>query len=376
MRTSTTKEFIVKAKSVHGETYNYSLSHYVNAKTKTKIICESHGVFLQAPYHHLEGRGCKKCGTERTRSLTTFSKEIFIKKAERIHGDKYDYSLVDYVNSMTKIKIICNTCGLVFEQKPTSHINIKQGCLNCSRAKRIDTKNDFIKKAKKRHGDRYEYNNVIYKNSKTNIRINCKKHGEFLQTPNMHTRGEGCPKCAVDTQASKMSLGREVFILKSRKIHGEKYNYSLVDYRQNKKHVIIICDTHGEFEQLPCNHMKGFGCYKCGQSYGEAKISDTLTKWNVNFIKEKTFNGCENPETKYKLRFDFYIPERNLIIEFDGLQHFFAVKHFGGKEGFKQRLQRDRFKNNWCKDNSVNLVRIPYTKFKQIETILSGLLNT
>lgn len=115
--------------------------------------------------------------------------EQFVEEAKKIHGDKYDYSVSEYINNHTKIKIRCPEHG-IFEQLSTCHINRHQGCPYCSHPSR-DTKS-FIKTAKQKHGDLYDYSKVDYKNSSTKVCIICQKHGEFWQTPNDHLDGCGC----------------------------------------------------------------------------------------------------------------------------------------------------------------------------------------
>jgi len=114
MKKLTTKEFINRAEKIHRNKYDYSLVEYVNTKTKIKIICKKHGIFEQTPNNHLCGKNCPKCHDYN--KLTT---KEFINKAEKDHGNKYDYSLVEYVNTKTKIKIICKKHG-IFEQKPNT----------------------------------------------------------------------------------------------------------------------------------------------------------------------------------------------------------------------------------------------------------------
>ena len=186
----------------------------------------------------------------------------FIKRAEEIHSNKYDYSKVEYKNMQTPVCIICPKHG-EFWQRPIVHLN-GSGCKECSREKKMSF--DFIEKAKKIHGDKYDYSKVEYKGSKHKICIICPIHGEFWQTPNMHLRGNGCPRCAKMTIIAKKTRTTELFIEKAIKVHGDKYDYSKVEYKHNKKEVCIICPKHGEFWQKPIYHLNGHGCQKCNKS--------------------------------------------------------------------------------------------------------------
>ena len=195
-QTCTTDEFIAKAKKIHGDKYDYSKVEYVNDRTKVCIICPKHGEFWQTPNSHLNGYGCSKCAYEVKGKRRSFSKEEFIKKTRKVHGDKYDYSKVNYVNNYTKVCIICHEHG-EFWQTPSAHLR-GQGCPKCKSKKQTCTTDEFIAKAKKIHGDKYDYSKVNYLNRKTKVCIICPDHGEFWQTPNHHLSGCGCPKCGIE----------------------------------------------------------------------------------------------------------------------------------------------------------------------------------
>jgi very-short-patch-repair endonuclease len=308
------------------------------------------------------------------RKLTT---EDFIKKAKKVHGDKYDYSLVEYKTIFDKIKIICQTHG-VFEQTPQNHLR-NGGCYKCGNLKKSKTLNlttkDFIKKAKKVHGDKYDYSLVEYNKSKTKIKIKCLEHGIFEQTPSSHLQGVGCPKCGWSRAAKVRALNKEDFIEKAKKTHDNKYDYSLVEYKNNSTKIKIICPDHGIFEQTPNGHTNissKNGCPTCRASKGEKDIYRYLLNNNVEFEREKKFKDCKH---KQKLPFDFYIPKYNMCIEYDGEQHFKPIEFLGGEEGLKQRQQNDKIKTNFCRSNNIKLLRIPYWKKNKISLILSEALN-
>ena len=188
----TTEEWIASAREVHGNKYDYHKVEYVSNSTKVCIICHEHGDFWQTPSSHLSGCGCPKCGG--TYVPTT---EEWIVSARKAHGDKYEYTKVNYVNHNTKVCIICNEHG-EFWQNPSNHLQ-GHGCPKCSadntRERLTLTKEEFIEKANEVHGNKYDYHKVEYVNAKTKVTIICSEHGEFLQMPNHHTNGAGCPKC-------------------------------------------------------------------------------------------------------------------------------------------------------------------------------------
>ena len=183
----TTEEFIQEAKLIHGNIYDYSNVEYVNWKTKVCIICPEHGKFNQIALGHLQGQGCPKCGG--TKKLTT---NEFIKKAILKYENKYDYSKVNYINNKTKVCIICPIHG-EFWQTPNNHLT-GYGCDKCGNSYNYTTE-EFIEKAKKVQGDKYNYSKVKYEDIKKKIYIICPEHGKFLQTPDKHLRGQGCPFC-------------------------------------------------------------------------------------------------------------------------------------------------------------------------------------
>jgi hypothetical protein len=284
------------------------------------------------------------------KKLTT---NIFIEKSKQIHGNTYDYSLVDYKNNRTKVKIICPKHG-IFEQTPNSHIN-GQNCKKCS-IKNLG-KNKFINKSKKIHNNKYDYSLVDYENNKTKVKIICPKHGIFEQRPDSHLRGLGCNKCGIDNKKNKLKI--KDFINRSKNVHGNTYDYSLVDYKNNRTKVKIICPKHGMFEQKPFNHYKGMGCNICNYSVGETIINNYLIDNNIKFIKEKSFNKCRNI---LPLRFDFYLIEHNLCVEFNGKQHYFPYYFFGGVNYLKKLKINDKIKINFCKENNINLLIIKYNE--------------
>jgi len=250
-----TKKFIEKARKVHGDKYDYSLVDYINAKTKVKIICKIHGIFEQKPDAHInQKQGCPKCA-----GVKKLTQKEFIKKAKLIHGNTYNYSLVKYKNSTTKICIICPVHGK-FWQSPNKHLK-GQGCPKCSGNTKL-TIEEFIKRSEEIHGNKYDYSEVEYKNAFTKVKIICPKHGEFEQGPNNHLQGQGCPKCSLQRRSDKRKNVN--FIKDAKVIHGNKYDYSEVEYKNAFTKVKIICPKHGEFLKSPNNHLsKKQGCPKC-----------------------------------------------------------------------------------------------------------------
>lgn len=286
------------------------------------------------------------------------------------------------------------------------------------------TKEEFISKSRIIHGDKYNYDKSIYINTKTKLIITCPKHGDFLQRPEVHYLDKcGCPSCDPTN-----ILGNKKFIEKSKLIHGEKYDYSKVNYeknnikveiicqyhgsyfqqpgahlrgqgcpdccgnkkstteefisKSNKKHhnlydyslvnyltkrdkVKIICKEHGVFEQKAYVHLQGHGCPICSNSKLEIYLRNKLKNMNISFFQNYKFDDCRNI---LPLPFDFYIPSRNLLIECDGVQHFVAVDYFGGENRLEYQMKNDSIKNDYCKDFDIDLKRVK--SYREIEDLL------
>ncbi len=264
----TTEEFIQKAKATHGDKYDYSKVEYVNSSTKVCIVCPVHGEFWQRPSEHLRGAGCQKCGHEYVVHLRKKTKEWFMQKAREVHGNVYDYSKVDFVNVSTKVCIVCQKHG-DFWQTPHGHIQ-GYGCPECSRLRaanlRKRTNEEFIEDAQKIHGDKYDYSRAQYIDAKTPVAIVCPKHGEFHQLPYNFLKGSGCPKCSHERAAQLQTKSKTWFLDEAQQVHGNKYDYSKVEYVNTSTKVRIICPKHGEFWQRPDMHLKGDGCKACNNS--------------------------------------------------------------------------------------------------------------
>ena len=348
----TRDEFIAKATLKHGDKYDYSKVEYKNNKTKVSITCPIHGEFWQTPSGHIGGNNCPNCC--KNKKMTT---KDFIDKAICIHGSEYDYSKVNYINTGTKVCIICPAHG-EFYQTPENHL---QG-FKCSKCAGNFMDNDyFIELSNVKHNNKYDYSKVKYIDINTDVIIKCPIHGDFKHKPHYHLRGSGCLKCV------NQYMDLDYFIEKSKIIHGNKFDYSKVVYKNTLTKVCIICPVHGEFNQTAGSHLNGNGCPKCKQSKGERQIENVLNKYNIENIHNHKFDECKD---KRKLPFDFYLPFMSTCIEYDGGQHFYSVDWFGGSDEFINRQRRDNIKTKYCKDNDIEMIRISYLDFNEIENIL------
>lgn len=276
-------------------------------------------------------------------------KQKFIFKANKRHNNKFNYDNVIYTNSITKVEVMCIKHGSFFV-RPDAHIR-KVGCPNCNGGV-PDTLESFIEKSNIKHNNKYSYENSNYINSTTKIKVNCYKHGIFEILPNNHIYGQGCSKCAGVKKKTTID-----FINDANRVHDKLYDYSLTEYKMNRIKVKIICSKHGLFEQVPKDHLKGSGCPKCKLSKGEKLISKILNDNNIEYMDQYTFDDCRNINV---LLFDFYLPEYNTCIEFDGRQHFEVVEAFGGEDALIKVKINDDIKTQYCLNNFIKLIRVKY----------------
>ena len=417
--------FIYLAKEVHGDKYDYSLVEYKNSKEKVKIIYDG-VVYEQTPSLHL-------CGSPEKNDKLFNNLNSFIEKSIKVHGiGVYDYSDVVYVNNLTKVKIKCIFHNIYFETLPGSHINLGCGCSKCGMIKNVKSRQDFkysdetlkketeqfIENARVVWGDKYDYINTKYYNAKTKVEI-IYDGISYFQLPNCHFK-----------YPCESFLTLDIFLKRANKKWGNKYDYSLVDcikpfekvkiiyngivyeqlpenhiryepeidktyyqnlfversikkygnlysydkskYETSREQLIVTCSKHGDFMVTPVMHLRSGGCPNCNQSIGERLIESFLIDNNISYVRQKQFDDCI---FKNKLRFDFYIESHNLIIEFDGAQHFKPIDFFGGIEAFENILIRDEIKNDYCFDNDIDMLRISYLNQDKINIILNERLN-
>ena len=402
-------EFIKKCKEVHKNKYDYSLVEYKNIGSKIDILCNLHGLFQQIAKNHKEGQGCSRCYGNKN-----LTKEEFIKKC---NSKIYDYSLLKSpIRIREIIRIIDKNTGIIYNQFASHHLNVispKKIEINSlidrlnkihnfkytyigekvvgqtSKIKLIDnlTKDEFFYrvdrhlkgmcpnkvtvnyfkiKSSKLHDNKYDYSLILkINNNSDKVKIVCPYHGIFNQSVSNHMNlKDGCPVCT-----GRGKWNNELLISEFKKTHLDKYNYSLVEFTGVSNKIKVICNTHGTFEQTIYHHLKGQGCKLCkSNSIGEEYIKLHLEEMEIKYIQQHGFDTCRYIN---KLSFDFYLPEYNICIEFDRIQHFKEVKQFGGKKEFNNTLKRDECKNKWCLENNIKLIRIKYDQISEIGEILN-----
>jgi len=280
---ATTAEFIEKAKKVHGDKYDYSLVEYLDNQTKVKIVCKTHGEFLQVPYSHCNGRGCPFCSNNNFKSNT----QEFVKKAVQVHGDLYDYSKVDYSNNRSKVKIICRIHG-EFLQTPVEHY--RYGCNQCGYIKSGNayksSTQEFIKKAVQIHGDLYDYSKVDYVRSDSKVIIICKVHGEFLQTPCLHLKTRGCHECYYEFNKG---------------VNHSCWNAELTDEHREKQRFLYLSELNAW--RMSVFDRDQFTCKKCNaKSTGNIEAHHILPYALFPEVRTDISNGitlCKSCHAKY-----------------------------------------------------------------------------
>jgi hypothetical protein len=302
-----------------------------------------------------------------------FNTQYFIERAIKVHGNKYDYSKSIYKGSHKKITIICKIHD-EFDQIAGDHLSGHK-CNKCGKSNKLTTQ-QFIERAIKVYGNKYDYSKVNYINCNTKVCIICPIHGEFWQRPLEHLKHE-CKQCGNDVYNKQRIFTTLQFVERAIKVHGNKYDYSKSNYVHNKKKVTIKCNKcNNYFNQVAITHLSGHGCPICGESHGEKLIREFLINNKINFIQEKLFIDLRGAGGGF-LRFDFYLPGYNILIEFDGKQHFnrkYCEKYYGKERvNYYNTLKiHDHKKSRYCKKQGIKLIRIPYYNILKIQEILKN----
>ena len=413
-----TEEWISEMKNIHPE-YDYSVTEYINNRVAVKIKCVKHGIFSVMPkVFAKKDYCCASCKKEKSIQ----QKYMQIYETLKASCPEYEFDMSTYRNKKSKIKITCPEHGEFWQSVKTFLVN--KTCPKCmyenNAKKRRTTLDEFIRRGQDVHDNKYDYSKVHYVNNNTKVCIICPEHGEFWQTPVAHLRSKGCPKCSnvyMRTQnefiadakkihgnkydyskveyinmttkvciicpkhgefwqtpklhlngygckkCSNKFLDKDFFILKSCILHGDKYDYSKVHYINSKTKVCIICPEHGEFWQEPSSHLNGRGCPLCKTSHLEREMKQFLDDNNINYIYQ-----YHNKDIFGRQSLDFYLPEYNIAIECQGEQHyianFFKSKGMEYAERHLEYIQElDKKKNAIAKKNNITILYYLNKKF-------------
>lgn len=304
--------------------------------------------------------------------MNVIDTKTFIDKAKRVHSERYDYSKVNYVNKRVKVEIICRNHGS-FWLTPEAHTSGKQarGCPKCSIAvlalSKRKSRSNYIEDARRVHGKRYSYDRMVYLGKNAKVCISCPTHGDFWQAAKHHLEGSGCPKCAF-----ALGYTNESFADKASRVHLGRYDYSKVVFTGVENHIVVVCRKHGEFRQKASSHLGGCGCPKCNSSTGERAVESILLHLGERYEAQKRFGDCLGIRRgRYgiprELSFDFFLPDRMVLIEYDGKHHFHPMP-FGSADpvgDFDEQKVRDKIKDEFAEKNGFVLIRIPYEVFSE-----------
>jgi len=250
-------------------------------------------------------------------SPQTKTTEQFIQESIVVHKNRYNYDLVDYKNSYTYVSILCEEHG-IFEQKPNKHLR-GHGCPKCANNQKITTE-EFIEKCRTIHGDKFEYSLTIYKDAKTKVTLICREHGIFEQMPRSHLIGTGCPKCGYNRIGQKNRKSSEEFLTDVREVHGNLYDYRLINYKHSHSNVTVICPVHGDFTLRASALLRGQGCPCCGFENSGYNSSSNEKKWLSSLNIPELISSFVIKSDKLKRRFvvDGYDPKTNTVYLFHG----------------------------------------------------------
>lgn len=302
MRRLTQEEFNSKVRALYGD--KYPDVPYEGGRVKLKLMCPIHGEFAKLTSDYLGGHGCEKCGHEEGARNRRVTLEEFIKRSEKPHGNKYDYTHVVLKDVLTKVKIGCTIHGY-FEQTPYTHMS-GGGCIKCGEVEAVKKMRlpleEFTSRSNIIHKFAYDYSKVVYEGTSSKVIIVCSKHGEFQQTPKDHLKGAGCKRCGIEIRVNKSRSTSEKFIKGANKVHNSKYDYSLVKYTNNSSKVTIICPEHGAFLQRPSAHLSGSGCPACAslrKVFNYKMIKGTDIEYSKNMPHNLYVMHIKNKEEEF-----------------------------------------------------------------------------
>lgn len=374
------KVFLDKVKEMYGDKYDLSKTEYKTRDTKLTMICKEHGEFHITPRtllygsHGVKPHGCPIC--EGIKQPVKTNPESFKSEMKKIYGRKLKFKIPNKITKDTQITAICKHHGEITHS--VGYFKSGKGCEYCSGKKTYWP--DFIKLAREVHGDKYDYSlTEIPKRNADKITIICPEHGQFRQFAWLHLSGSGCPECVGYPNRKTREQRENEFIQKARDLFGDKFDYSKVHYVNNDTNVTLTCKEHHiEFETSPDTHLRGSGaCPMCTRSIGEAKIYGYLSRHKIKLFTQHKIEH-NNPLCKRQyLVVDFYIPEYNVVIEYNGKQHYQHVEFFHS-DGFT--LEDQKIRDNTLVDiltsKGIRLLTIKYNKIDEIDDILNREFGT
>ena len=363
----THKQYVSELQSINS--HIEVIGEYIDTNTKIMHYCKKHDIYWeQSPSNALQGKGCPKCRIEKIKESKVLSHEDYVKSLNLLNPT---VEVVEkYINIKTKIMHHCLIHNVYWKTSPSNVLN-GSGCIYCKREK-------FKKINLKTHEQYVKELSVInskiivlekYIDMKTPILHRCLIHNrEWLTTPSSTLQGCGCLQCKTDKLRDYHLKTNEEYICQLNEMNPNIV--ALETYRGAKTPLLHRCLIDGnEWYASPSSTLLGYGCPQCHESKGENQIRAWLNSHNIVYETQKRFKDCVDIKP---LPFDFYLPNYNILIEYDGKQHFEPIEYFGGQESFEYTVKHDKIKSEYCKNNGISLLRIPY--FKNVEEELNNFL--
>ena len=353
----TQDEFLQKVYKDNENDIDYSNFIYNGNSKKGICKCNVCGyVWETLPMSLFKGHGCPKCAIKKRSKKIAKDVLDVIDGFRKVHGDKYDYSKVKYVNNKTLVEIVCPKHGEFF-QKPNVHLN-GHGCPKCANSGVKLTQEEFELRVKENNPN-LDVSNFKYVNSHEKSVCKCNACGYEWKTSHMLLRDSGysCPNCSKNKRTKDRTYTINDFLTVYRsKFKDSNYVFSKSHYTNSLEKMIVTCPKHGDFEIRPNDLLSGHGCPICNNSKLEMEVASFLDKEGIEYIQYATFDWLINQNTNRKLTFDFYIPKYDIAIECQGEQHFVSIEHFGGVEKLEDTKYRDSLKRELAKKNGIRLL--------------------
>jgi uncharacterized protein with PIN domain len=356
-RKKTDKEFQKQVYDLVGDEYTF-LDAYANTRTKLRVKHNKCGhTYKVSPNKFFSGTRCPYCSATTKKTNEQFQQEVF-----SLVGDEYVF-LDHYVNAKTKIKVKHNECGHIYKVNPNSFLRGSR-CPYCKgNAKKTDA--EFKQEVFDLVGGEYTFLDA-YINSYTKIKVKHNKCGNvYTVAPHVFLKGVRCPYCAGLIKKTDEQFKKEVYNLV-----GDEYTF-LDTYTNSATKLRVKHNVCGNvYSVRPTDFFSLHNrCPYCNSPKGETIITKILNNLNIRYEYQKTFDDLRDI---HLLSYDFYIPDQNILIEYQGIQHYQAIEYFGGDATFKRQQKHDKMKLDYAKAHHHNLIAVPYTEdtFSKIKKYL------
>ena len=357
----TDAEFKKEVFDLVGNEYTF-LDSYVTARTRIKVKHNKCGnIYDVTPNDFTNGRRCHRCASNARKTNEQFKKEVY-----NLVGDEYTF-LDSYINSRTEIRVKHNICGNAYKVKPSNFLTGRR-CPYCNgKAKKSD--HQFKKEVFDLVGDEYTFLDT-YVNKRTKLRVKHNNCGSVYKVaPSNFLKGARCWNCFVEKEKGAKKKTNYQFKQEVYDLVGDEYEF-LDDYVDSKTKIRVKHNKCGNiYEVAPHHFSEGHRCPYCTNSKGEDIINNILKVLGIKYDYQKTFDNLKDINL---LSYDFFIPDQNILIEYQGIQHYQPFDYFGGEDKFKVQQKHDKMKADYAKEHDYTLITIPYTEdtFSKIKKYL------